>query len=413
MIVDGREVLVHDVSPEGRGTIDSPKRAHDIHRYSNPIAPPDGGSIDAPMPPMPAFGRRTTEQLGLPRASQLPTLPVMDDTDIGGPPISADQTGKPLSGFAGALTADIKLANITKDCMLDPLERSFYDHVWCRVAENNTKLYRRVFRVMPDSEVTDWAEYKEFETYNTRFKESMEGPRTSEEGEKTDNTSPPQPQTSAGAGISAPGPGAIGKSVAEKLVGGVSISAHREPPRVIEPPNQSATDEKSSLADNREDESRAVLPADPEKTAVFGDSGTLSPKSVPAPPEEGRPLSAANSRLEVGSDSRKGRRPTFSTPERPPNSASGASANEFPLTGGVLEAAGTIKSVGSQKRRLRTSTKGSRLGFSASDDLLTRAEAEEVLNLTQGTLVQFPYDWLSEAGSNGLFPVDQVAPLQI
>ncbi|KAK0616265.1 hypothetical protein B0T14DRAFT_243475 [Immersiella caudata] len=410
VIIGNREVLVTDVSPEGRGTLHSPKRAHDLRRFSNSVGP-DGGSTKDLMPPMPAFDRRTTEQLGLPRANQLPALPIMDDTDIGGPPITAETSNRQSSGIAGILSADIKLANITKDCMRDPLNTSFYDDVWCRAAENNTKLYRRVFRVMPDSEVTNWAEYREFETYNKRFKESMDGPRTSEEGERGDAAA--QQTAAGGAGIGAPGPAAIAKGVGEKLVDEVFHQLGAEGPRVVEPAKDSALDEKASMAETQKEETGiSRVPTDPEKAALSG-SGTLSPTSVPVP-EDGRPASAVTSYLEVEPDIRKERRPTFSTPEKPPNSASGLSLNGF-ANGSSADVGGTLKSVGSQKRRRRTITRGSRRGFNPTDDLLSRAEAEELLNLTQGTLVQFPYHWLSveETNGNWLFQVDQVAPLQI
>ena len=70
---------------------------------------------------------------------------------------------------------------------------------------------------------------------------------------------------------------------------------------------------------------------------------------------------------------------------------------------------------GSVKKRRRGTTKGSRRGFSGSDDLLSQNDMEELLSLVQGHLVVFPYDWLikEELNSNWLYQVDQVAPLQI
>jgi len=93
------------------------------------------------------------------------------------------------------------------------------------------------------------------------------------------------------------------------------------------------------------------------------------------------------------------RRTTFSTPaldKTPTNSAAFS------------------QSQGSVKRRRRGTTK-SRRGFSASHDLLSKEDAEELLSLVQGHLVVFPYDWLvkEEFNSNWLYQVDQVAPLQI
>jgi phospholipase D1/2 len=75
---------------------------------------------------------------------------------------------------------------------------------------------------------------------------------------------------------------------------------------------------------------------------------------------------------------------------------------------------GTLTNQGSVKRRRRATTK-SRKGFSASDDLISREDAELLLSMVQGSLVVFPYDWLKaeEHNSNWLYQVDQVAPLQI
>jgi phospholipase D1/2 len=49
------------------------------------------------------------------------------------------------------------------------------------------------------------------------------------------------------------------------------------------------------------------------------------------------------------------------------------------------------------------------------EEVLTRSEAEELLSMVQGNLVQFPYDWLltEENKRNWGYNVDGVAPLQI
>lgn len=72
--------------------------------------------------------------------------------------------------------------------------------------------------------------------------------------------------------------------------------------------------------------------------------------------------------------------------------------------------------VGSVKRRRRGTTKSSRRGFQGTtDEVLSKADAETLLEMVQGHLVQFPYDWLlvEEGNGNWLYQVDQVAPLQI
>ncbi|KAK3381294.1 hypothetical protein B0H63DRAFT_450651 [Podospora didyma] len=376
VIINGREILLHDISPEGRGTLDSPKHAHERRHFSGAATPDGGGGNNDAIPPMPAFDRRTTEQLGLPRANQLPTLPLVDDTDIGGPPVQTDETGRPNLGPVQPPIIDIKLANIHKDCMRDPLNPSFYDGVWCRAAENNTRIYRRVFRCMPDSEASSWLEYNKFQAFNKRFKESMDGHRSSEDGEKTEVDAPPA-QSSAGAGIGAPGPGAIGKSLTEKITSPVT---------------------NAFGGDHHQQQHQTVR--------TSGDSNMNEKQAMTVTTGEG-PL-----------ENRKERRATFSNQEKPYNLGSINSANGYPV-GSINEASsygGGSKPSGSQRRqRRRATTRGSRRGHLPADEPLPRAEAEELLNMTQGALVQFPYDWLGieESNNNWLFQVDQVAPLQI
>ncbi|KAM7198653.1 phospholipase D1 [Rhypophila sp. PSN 637] len=408
IIINGREVLVRDIISEGKGTIDHPKDAHKIRHSSSDAVSTPGGLGNDSIPPMPAFDRKTTEQLGLPRANLLPTLPIADDTDIGGPPLHLDASGKPTTAPPNPIAADIKLADIHKDCMRDPLNPTFYDDVWCRVAENNTKIYRRVFRCMPDSEVTNWAEYKEFHAYNLRFKQSMEGPRTSEEHEEKSHSGT-QPPTSAsgGAGIGAPGPMAAAKSLAEKLPSPlpkiVNAAENLKSMGSSADPNM---DEKSALGHSQPDRDVAAPPTDAEKAAAA---------AAIALSDNNRSLSASTNRLEPESAAtRRERRPTFSSnnQEKPPaTSTSASSATPTPGAGTSGVATG-----GSQRRpRRRATTRGSRRGFYPQEDVLPVADAEELLNMTQGALVQFPYDWLvrEENTGNWLFQVDQVAPLQI
>lgn len=426
VIVHGHEVLIHDILPEGRGTLDHPKVSTSPNKSSSTSASgADEGPGNSGMPIMPAFNRRTTEQLGLPRASQLPTLPPADDTDIGGPPISVDAAGKQIPDLArNPLTSDIKLARIDKDCMRDPLNASFYDEVWCRAAENNTKLYRRVFRCMPDSEVTNWAEYKDYKAYNQRFKESMDGTRSSND-EHGKGSDVPAKQASTGGGIGAPGPATVAKVLAEKATGGLVKAGGGEGPTVagqhIHLPHLHG--EKDALSDANLPDSKPAggdeAIVDPEKRAAAVEDSQSNVEDHP------RADSAEAPRLDVPSKPLEKRRTTFSDPEKPPMTAeSGVSSTTAtapspsnPNTSSpnkTDEKQPQQQQQQPQKRRRRATTRGSRRGFSA-DEVLGRQEAEELMNLTQGTLVQFPYDWLlvEETNGNWLFQVDQVAPLQI
>jgi phospholipase D1/2 len=420
VIVGDREVLLKDVGAEGKGTLDTPKNPHTLRRSSG-AATPESARVNEGAPPMPPFDRRTTEQAGLPRANQLPSLPVIDDTDIGGPPVRVDSAGRTVQSTASSLPIDIKLADIHKDCMRDPLNPSFYDDVWSRAAENNTRIYRRVFRCMPDSEVTNWAEYKDSNNYNARFKASMDGHRTSEEGEKQPHAAPGAPsQTAAAAGIGAPGPAAAMAAVTEKIGGG---SVGKAAAGKMTSSDGPALDEKRSLAalvgdelsrrpSNLRDAEKQLQQQQQQDCAINSSRDTLHATTT----------ETNNTRLGPRPDSggRKERRPTFSNQEKPPppTGVSTGSGN-----GGGLSQAGSnnnpdgggVKVAGSQKRRRRATTRGSRPRFSAADEVLSRGEAEELLLLTQGPLVQFPYDWLvvEETNGNWLFQVDQVAPLAI
>ncbi|KAK4195935.1 putative phospholipase D1 [Triangularia verruculosa] len=379
VVVNDREVLVHDVLSGGRGTLDSPKQAHQLRRPSVAPSRDEGGVDNDDIPPMPPFDRRTTEQLGLPRANQLPTLPMVDDTDIGGPPVHTDANGRLSFGPMHTLPIDIKPADIHKDCMRDPLNPAFYDEVWSRAAENNTRIYRRVFRCMPDSEATNWAEYKEFDAYNQRFKESMDLHRSDEESEKPHMSHAAAQAAGGGAGIGAPGPATVSQAMAEKIsspiINTIKDAANKDEQR------------KDGVYDEKQQEWEGVNP-DP---AVVPDNS--SQDHLPQQQSE---------RLDVVGKPRE-RRATFSNNnnggEKPPKT-------------------GDSTATGSQRKpRRRATTRGSNRkgGFLPGDDMLGRGEAEELLGMTQGALVQFPYDWLvvEETNGNWLFQVDQVAPLAI
>jgi phospholipase D1/2 len=429
VVINGREFLVHDTAAEGRGTIDHPltgeglQVASNLSLQSGNSAAGEGPSNEL-LPPMPALGRRTTTQLGLPRANQLPTLPVADDTDIGGPPALVDpNTGKPIvSSSAQAstfnpnpLTADLRLAHIHKDCMRDPLNAAFYDEVWSRVAENNTKIFRRVFRVMPDNEVTNWHEYQEYKTYNARFMESMQGRVTGEdsgpggqklpgsrgkEGSVKDKEKTPADTAAAGgAGIGAPGPtGIVTKTFGQKVGTMLGRSGNAKVPGT-EPPSEELH-EKGQQGVKTEKVGNE-MPADAEKVALAEDKGGVQPFP-------GLEAASTKEKAEATLD----RRTTFTDNHdpNPPGSASSATAN---ATSQPLQPA-TTAGTGTTKRRRRATTRGTRRG-QVPEEILTPIEAEEVLSMTQGALVQFPYDWLivEETNGNWMFQVDQVAPLQI
>ncbi|KAJ4265526.1 Phospholipase D1 [Fusarium torreyae] len=412
VIINGREVLVHSISNEGKGTLESPKEAQPHvpqpdNRYLEPGNHNDG------LPPVPALNRRTTDQLGLPRPAQLPSLPISDDTDIGGPPLHIDpESGKPVNGAFHPMAADIQLAHIDKDCMKDPVNPNFIDEIWNRAAQNNTKLYRRVFRCMPDSEVSTWAEYREYANYSVKFRESMEGGRSKGGDSEFPPSSRHRNSTAGGAGVSAPGPEVMAKAVgteAEKVIGRITeklpLGGHHDEDRIkIVIPDEGRRDveEKQAMKDGEAVSSRPATGLENESAVdtqrpIEAPSPVYSAGDTPFPAFEG---SSNGKFLEPQTGTRdRERRTTFSTLEKP-----SSRDTNVPPPG----------QFGSVKRRRRATTKNSRRGFTI-DDMPSRGHAEELLNMVQGNVVQFPYDWLltEEQNGNWGYQVDGVAPLAL
>lgn len=405
VIVDGaREVLVTDIAPEGKGTLENPKPPHEPATSISSTSPEDvspEGLGNAALPPPPGLQRLTTTQLGLTQLSQLPPLPLLDDTDIGGPPIKKDPEGHHVE-FDNPLLADIQRVSVDKNCMRDPLNDSFFEDTWRVIADNNTKIFRRVFRCNPDNEVTNWHEYTEFEAYLERFNQAQAGAKsaTREEQESKGKTGPP------GSSLVPTNLGPVGEGLTNLIE---KASAHglgesrTFPMGKVSDWAEKARSENEARADTsdvRQGVEHADKPMD-EKEGMKRDSHEPpSPETIPFPSLEQEPfygpLPVTNA--EKVTEKPSTHRATFSEPEKTnSNSTSNAPFNQA-----------------SVKRRRRGTTK-SRKGFSASDDLISKEDAELLLSMVQGSLVMFPYDWLKaeEHNSNWLYQVDQVAPLQI
>lgn len=371
VVVDGREILLHD----GKRAAEThpPPVFPALHRPHN-----EHGISSVPLPPLSRDGTDRTDLSGLSTGAPAVPLPVLDDTNIGGPPSHLDpKTGRQTNEAFHPMAADIRPALIDKDCMKDPLDPTFVDEIWTRCARNNTLLYRRVFRCMPDSKVGTWAEYREYMDYSQKFRASMEGKTAGDEPELRRETSRQRSPvaTSDGAAVK-PGdqpkiqlPDDEGDDVHEKPT---SRDSSGEDPALRPPPTDGTTDNQSSLE-----------PPSPVYT----------PGDVPFPAMDTSPSKP------VSRSKSKDRRPNFSTLETP----SSKDTNAAPTTSG-----------GQVKRRRRATTKGSRRGL-LIEEMPSRADAEQLLNLIQGNLVEFPYDWLltEEHNGNWGYQVDGVAPIAI
>jgi phospholipase D1/2 len=409
VFVDGvREVLVTDIAPEGKGTVENPRKTHEKTREH--VSSPRSeevllGVSNTGLPPMPRFPRMTTEQLGLPQLSQLPALPLIDDTDIGGPPVKKGSGGQPFD-LNNPLIADLKLAAIDKDCMKDPLNDSFFEDIWRLVADNNTKIFRRVFRCNPDNEVTNWHEYTEFEAYIERFNQAQGNAKsqTREAEEAKGNSGPP------GAGSAIPQLGIVGEGltkISEKVAAHENASVEHPKGTAADWANNAQT-ENAARHDTTDVQAPSGHPSSlsNEQAALNGDSNDVS---SPAFPAGDTPFPAIEQDVTRTNNSTGGAEKVAEKAgtQRATISTAAEKMNTTP-TGS------TPANQGSVKRRRRATTK-SRKGFSASDDLMSREDAELLLSMVQGSLVLFPYDWLKaeEHNSNWLYQVDQVAPLQI
>ncbi|EHK98489.1 hypothetical protein M7I_5694 [Glarea lozoyensis 74030] len=386
LVEGGREVLVSDIAPEGHGTVTHPikhRSKRSPHRHSSITS---GTSSDM-LPPMPQLPRRTTEQMGLPQLSQLPALPLTDDRDIGGPPVFFDESGNAGPRPFNPLTADIIPAHIHKDCMRDPLDDTFFEDTWRLIAENNTKIFRRVFRCNPDSEVTNWHEYTEYVAYAERFSQAQYGNKsTDREGQEAAGRSGPP-----GVSITSPGPTAVGAGISnlsEKLKPHRGSETHNPMGSVAEwaenaekaSRNRTGTNvSQGTTASNNTTRSRnpaldGQLDGIDEKEAMHRGSEETSSAGQPAGDEVFPSFEAT---LNPPTDNEKVPETTGNAPRKATFTESAPPARSG--TNGV-------SNQGTMRRRRRATSKASRRGFSAADDLMSIADAEELLSMVQGHL---------------------------
>lgn len=363
------DVAARDSSPaKGRSPKRSPSRGSEATGYAGP-------------PPQELI-RSTTAQLGLPMASQLPPLPNVDDTDIGGPGIQRSLSQKSV-GVSNPLVADMKRPFVDKDCMRDPLNDSFFLDTWHAVAENNTKLFRHVFRCMPDNEVKTWKEYKEYLAYAERFSQSQGGGKSKDRVQQdAPGSSGPPGQGSTIDKLRMLGP--VGEKTAnvesktESLTGKfkhtLSPKDHNNNPQPLGKIEEWAEEANKAQFARKEKEAQA---ANADMPSLFS-SPTLNEKSNIT--NDGlRDFTPLKSSTTSGSEAvQKSIYPSGVTYSEALNKNSSC---------------GTAGNTGTQKRRRRATTRSSRREFHASDDIIGRGDAEELMGMTQGHLVLWPYDW--------------------
>lgn len=409
--LDGRDSYVnanaHEVLRSSAFIDKSRPRSGFSHKHESlKVEGDDGGRLLPPFVP-----RMNTRELGLTQLSQLPALPVEDDTDIGGPPLQRSWS-KGNAAVINPLLQSMNRPMVDEDCMRDPLVNSFYQSIWHQVALNNTKLYRQVFRCMPDNEVLSWTDYHKFENYNKKFMQSQ-GLGSSDPGKAKEAPPTSGPPGSGGADVVTNNMIAVN----EKTHLAAKGAGHRLSGFAGKILNRPRSSTSSTLDRNPElaEKQRAEQPSRASETPTNNASNEEYDEK--AAQRQADLDGAANDDPAATNRTSKTRTIQFpdDTNEAPGPETTATVTNGATAANGNANGGGGLAHSTSQRKRRRAGTKGSLKPFMTNEEILEKDEAEDLLNLTQGTLVVFPYDWLEkeERGGNWLYSIDQLAPLEI
>ncbi|KAL9640056.1 MAG: hypothetical protein Q9164_000541 [Protoblastenia rupestris] len=353
----------------------------------------DGTSIALPPEPQKSLKASSMQSSTPPKF--LPPVPATDDTDIGGPPLQRSLPQRTIEMVDPAL-GEIKRPIVDRDCMRDPLDDSFFLDTWHTVAENNTKLYRQVFRCMPDNEVKSWKEYKEYAAYAERFLQAQGG------GKSKDRVRHEAP------GSSGP-PGQSTMADKLKMLGPVGQKAGSLEGRT------NAFNEKVFHNHGQKPEQSKYPMGRVEEWAEEANkaSAERQAREVKEREKQGSPArftEMVEEKACISNDLKP-----FATPVPSTVDTDTPAISKTHSPSSVTYAEAPTQNNSAQKRRRRATTRSSKREFHASDDIIGREEADELMHMVQGHLVLWPYDWLSkeEQGGNWLYSIDGLAPLEI
>jgi phospholipase D1/2 len=372
VVKEHKEVLLSDVDTEGKSSLRTPLRRGELPRRPTILEEYELGN--PPLPPRPELPRSSTTELGLPMLSQLPSLPDTDDSDIGGPSLQRSFS-RASRDHRHPLANELRLPLVDKDCMQDPVLDAFSLDTWHSIAENNTKIFRSIFRCMPDNEVKGWKEYKEYVAYGERFEE-MQGEDVSKSSIRS------QPNTNLKSGP--PGAGFSDKKALLTHAARLSGEGPKAASALKEKPKIASQDASGSPVQRDHDELRAWA-VEANKAQAERQHRDLS-KEESASTEE----SALTTVPESHPSS-----PTLRDEREPlPDLTLSSQISEKPTLQFVdYSDAININAHTTPKRRRRGTTRSSRREFAATDDIPGKHEAEGLLNLVQGHLVVWPYEW--------------------
>jgi phospholipase D1/2 len=350
MTPDGKESLVSALSSEGKGTIDQPRPSSQRNpaRSASTCKNGRGSSGEAARESEANTNSDTPSQThGVSGSSSRES-----EADSVGLMVSKENHDTPR--FGHPFTPDLKRIFIDKDCMKDPVNDAFYLDTWQAVAEKNTKIYRSVFRCMPDSEVKNWKEYKEYAAYGERFSEMQ-----SQQSSKPTN---PPPQKPTGP------PGATSSTIGASLASPASLVSPKTEALVHEPKPPQTIDEKAELKTHNTKRNEADRPQ--SKLIQSETMPPLDEKSGLKAASEPHLLSSVQYSEEIapGDDA-----------EKPRSNSAHVDYSE----------AVNLNASQSRRRRRRATTIGSK----AHEDVMDKSRAEDLLNKVQGHLILWPYDW--------------------
>ncbi|THC95454.1 hypothetical protein EYZ11_005048 [Aspergillus tanneri] len=369
-LLDARtEVLLSPIACEGKGTVRQPKQSPRQNTQPSDRKPkqasPDRATNDA---------EPNLIVEGLP-AARHPVLASGQETESSNGSAAVTSKDKHDTSKYHLLGPDVKHIFIDQNCMRDPVIDLFYLDTWYAVADKNTKIFRSVFRCMPDSEVKSWKEYKEYTAYADRFAEmqnhhSSKAPHLSYQHQRL--TGPPGAGTVPGLGVK-PNLQVAGNSAEKSPIdspeyqgaGATQNLGERSPSELAKQEMVSSLDEKAAQS---------------ATDVLFSGNG-----------RNGRHEENGSS----GEDLEKQR-------------------SDLPLVD-YSDALNRNATTQSRRRRRRATTLGSKRDFHASDEMMDRQRAEDLLEQVQGHLILWPYDWLEkeEQGGNWLYTLDQISPLEI
>lgn len=386
-LIGDREVLLAPTSQDIR----RPKSSS--HRKSPSPAPSDNRGGNESLPSPPPLPRGTTVELNLPQVSQLPPLPSTDDTNIGGPSFHRTPSQKAAQP-SNPLVADMERPLVDKNCMRDPLNDSFFLDTWHAIAENNTRLFRTVFRCMPDNEVKSWKEYKEYTAYAERFSQSQGGGGKSKDRVQQDapGSSGPPGQGIVVDKLKLLGPtGEKAANTEEKAGTFAEKLIHHLP---LKDANHNNNQSLGKVEEWAEEANQAHAARQDAKTRA--DAHTQDSRSSETVLDEKAALQASPTPDNNGTSALQDFAPLKPLPSAHDSEPSHLEKKDSATpTVGYSDALNQTASTASntQKRRRRATTRSSRREFRASDDIISRQDAEELMGMVQGHLVVWPYDW--------------------